>query len=422
MTDVAVVGGGLAGLVAARHLARDGLDVTLFERRSRVGGRVASRQVDGYTLDRGFQVLFDAYPAVRCELDLEALDLRYFTPGATIARPGQRSVLADPRRAPGSLLETLFNGDLTLGDKLRVARLQRELRRRSPDEVLDRGGSSVRAYLERAGFSDRFIERFGAPFFGGITLDRDLATDSLVFEYTFKMLSAGGIGVPADGMGAIPSQLADRAETAGVTIETDAPVSSLDASAEEAVLTVDGETVVADAAVVATDPQSAANLTGVSAIPTDARGCVTQHVALPGRAGPPTGKRLHLNAAADGPNTVAPMSTVAPAYAPADATLYSATFLGDQDADDADLFESVKAALASWYPEANLAELELVATDRIPFAQFAQPPGFRATLPDVDDAEGPVFLAGDYTRWSSIQAALESGRVASEAVLADVDP
>lgn len=55
-----------------------------------------------------------------------------------------------------------------------------------------------------------------------------------------------------------------------------------------------------------------------------------------------------------------------------------------------------------------------VATDRIPFAQFRQDPGFRAGLPGVDAPDGPVFLAGEYTHWSSIQGALESGRIAAE--------
>ncbi len=415
MSDVVVAGGGLAGLVAARRLAESGVDVTLFERESTVGGRVRSRRVDGYTLDRGFQVLFSAYPAVRRELDLDALDLRYYAPGATVARDGERSVLVDPRRRPTDALQTLFNREATLGDKLRLVTLWRELAGRSYGEILDRGGTSIREYLDGVGFSDRFVENVLKPFYGGITLDPNLGTDALVFEYTFKTLAGGGIGVPAGGMGAIPAQLASRAEAAGATIETDATVSSVDASADEAVVTAGGETVVADAVVVATDPPTARDLTGIGSIPTEPRGCVTQYVALPSRRGPPTEKRLVLNADATGPNQVAPMSDVAPEYAPDETTLYGATFLGEPDADDAELFRSVRRSLASWYPAATFADLEPVATERVPFAQFAQPPGFRATLPDVEDPDGPVFLAGDYTRWSSIQGALESGRMAARA-------
>ncbi|MDX1747541.1 MAG: FAD-dependent oxidoreductase, partial [Halobacteriales archaeon] len=80
MPEVVVVGGGLAGLVAARRLAEAGLEVELFERRDGLGGRVRSRERGGFTLDRGFQVLFTAYPAVERELDLDALELRSFPP------------------------------------------------------------------------------------------------------------------------------------------------------------------------------------------------------------------------------------------------------------------------------------------------------------------------------------------------------
>jgi len=300
-------------------------------------------------------------------------------------------VLVDPRRAPTDALQTLFNGDITFGDKLRLFTLQRELAGRSPGEILNRGGTSTRAYLDRVGFSAKFVDNFAAPLYGGITLDRDLETDSLVFEYTFKMLSEGRIGVPAAGMGAIPDQLAKRAEMAGATIETEGTVSSVESSSSEAVLTVDGETVVADAAVVATDPPTARDLTDVGSIPTEARSCVTQYVARQSRTGLPTGKRLVLNTEESGPNQIAPLSAVAPEYSPSDATLYSATFLGEREESDEALFQSVRETMASWYPEANLADLELVATDRVPFAQFAQPPGFRAGLPAVDDPDGPVF-------------------------------
>jgi phytoene dehydrogenase-like protein len=418
--DVVVVGGGLAGLVAARHIAESGADVTLYERRETVGGRVRSRTVDGYTLDRGFQVMFTAYPAVKRELDLDALDLRRFTAGATIARPGERSALADPLRDPGTALETLFNDEVTLGDKLRLYRLGRELRGRSGEEILRRGGSTIETYLADRGFSDGFVDAFAAPFYGGITLDRSLSTDSAVFEYTFKMLTEGATAVPADGMGAIASQLADRARNAGVTIETGTAVESITASDEAGgpvAVEADGETVTADAVVVASDPKTARELTGVEAITTAARSCVTQHVALPSGNRPEMGRRITLNAEDDRPNQVAPMSAVAPEYAPDGQSLYAATFLGEQAADDDALFEEVRSTLADWYPEANFTELELVGTDRIAFAQFDQPPGFRAALPAVDAPDGPVVLAGDYTRWSSIQGALESGQIAAGAAL-----
>jgi len=416
MTAVIVVGAGLAGLTAARHLATAGHDVTLLEARASVGGRVHTTTVDGYTIDRGFQVLFTGYPAVRRELDLDALDLRSFSPGATIARPGRRSTLADPRRVPTAAIETLFNTEIRFTDKLRVLTLARELRRRDPATIVPGEDRSIREYLADYGFSTRFIEAFAAPFYGGITLDRSLGTAAPVFEYTFKMLAESAIAVPATGMGAIPDQLATAARDAGATIALETTVTAVDATDDAATVTTETDTRSADAVVVATDPPTAHDLTGVAAIPTTGRGCVTQYYTLPPRPRLETGGRLLLNAADDTPNHVAPLSAVAPEYAPDDHQLLSATFLGSPDASDAALADATQATLRDWYPEMHVDDLSVVHTSHIPFAQFAQPPGRHGTLPAVDAPAGPVYLAGDYTRWSSIQGALESGRRAAAAI------
>ncbi|WP_265110440.1 NAD(P)/FAD-dependent oxidoreductase [Halosolutus halophilus] len=423
---VVVVGGGLAGLVAARHLAAGGGDVTVFERRDTPGGRVRTRERDGFLLDRGFQVLFTAYPAVKRELDLDALDLRRFAPGATIARPNHRSTLSDPIRDPIALPATLFNPDVSLGDKLRVARLRWDLLRTDPDAIFDgdRGDDSIDTYLRDRGFSDRFVERFAAPFYGGITLDRSLSTSKRVFEYTFRALAAGDTAVPAAGMGAIPEQLASRARDAGATIETGTEVTAVAADGDadgdtNATVTAGGESIDADAVVVATDPPTARDLTGVESIPTDARACVTQYYDLPARTDLETGRRLLLNATESGPNHVVPHSEVAPEYAPDDAVLLSATYLGEREESDDELADRTRRALADWYPERRFDGLEPIHTDRIGFAQFAQPPGIHDRLPGPRDPAGAVYLAGDYTRWSSIQGAMESGLTAAKAVIED---
>lgn len=442
--DAIVIGGGLAGLVAARRLAAHGADVTLLERRETVGGRVRSRRRDGFTLDRGFQVLFTAYPAVRRELDLDALDLRRFKPGAVIARPGERSVLSDPLRDPTAAVESFFNPEIPLSDKLRTLLLRRELRSRVRegdfDSIFEGRDVDIRTYLRGWGFSDAYVDSFVAPFYGGITLDRSLSTSGRVFEYTFAALSAGDTAVPADGMGAITAQLADRAIAAGATIETGVRVRDVEPTGDGVrIVTSEGDRE-ADAAVVATDPRAAADLTGIGSVPTEGATSLTQYYSLPAGAGPGTDGRILLNAGpreradstasgvrgapepgVDTPNAVVPLTEVAPEYAPGDRELLCATYLGERPLDlgDEELYDRTRRTLESWYPERNFGRLEPVATDRIRFAQFRQPPGIHETLPDVRDPDGPVYLAGEYTRWSSIQGAMESGRVAAEAVLAD---
>ncbi|MDF9745420.1 NAD(P)/FAD-dependent oxidoreductase [Natrinema salsiterrestre] len=428
---VVVAGGGLAGLVATRHLAAGGVDATLVERNETVGGRVRTVERDGFRFDRGFQVLFTAYPAVRRELDLEALDLRRFAPGATIADSNGRSTLADPLREPGTIPSTLTSPYVSVGDAVRVARLWLRLRRTDPDEIFTGSDERIDEFLRDRDFSNDFIEGFVAPFYGGITLDRSLATSRRVFEYTFRTLAAGEIAVPAAGMEAIPSQLAVSVRDAGGTIETGVAVQSVGTNAGDsseadpatdapATVETDDGTVEADAVVVATDPPAARELTDVSSVPTNARRCVTQYYAGPADLDLETGRRLLLNASEEGPNHVVPHSAVAPEYAPDDVSLLSATYLGNPEDDDAALADRTRRTLESWYPDERFDGLEALHTERVPFAQFEQPPGIHEQLPDARAPAGPVYLAGDYTQWSSIQGAMESGRTAAKAVIDDL--
>ncbi len=429
MTDsrVVVVGGGLAGLTAGRRLAAEGFDVTLFERREDVGGRVRSRRGDGYVFDRGFQVLFTAYPAAKRELDFDALDLRAFSPGATICRGDRRSVLADPLREPTALAESVLNTEVSTTDKLRTLRLRADLKAKSVDEIFAGPDATIEQHLYARGFSERYVERFVRPFYGGITLDTGLDTSKRVFEFTFKMLSEGKTVVPADGMGTITRQLADRAVRQDARVVTETPVERVEPGDGSVSVQIPGETVEAGAVVVAADPKSSRELTGVEAIPTEGRGCVTQYFAVPTGHPLADSDRIHLNAGGEVPTTVAPLSGVAPEYAPEGRALVAATTVGHESAgddvrpeSDGDLQTRTREVLAAWYPAASLGDFELLRTDRLSFAQFAQPPGVHERLPDVRDPDGAVYLAGDYTHDSSINGALESGKAAADAVAADL--
>src|SRR5436190_24228287 len=56
--DVAIIGGGLAGLSAACYLARDGVAVTMFEKGATPGGRAATQNHDDYLFNRGIHALY----------------------------------------------------------------------------------------------------------------------------------------------------------------------------------------------------------------------------------------------------------------------------------------------------------------------------------------------------------------------------
>jgi monoamine oxidase len=77
---VAVLGGGLAGLAAATKLKADGFNVTVFEARNRVGGRVWSQAVAGgrvepCIIERGAEFVLDGYTTLRRLLDQAGLSL-----------------------------------------------------------------------------------------------------------------------------------------------------------------------------------------------------------------------------------------------------------------------------------------------------------------------------------------------------------
>ena len=114
--DVIVVGAGLAGLRCARVLQDAGREVVVLEAAAHVGGRVTSETVDGFVVDRGFQVLNPAYPAVRRWVDVGALALGSFDAGVLARTDAGLRVLADPRRTPRLGVDTLRSGMLDAGD------------------------------------------------------------------------------------------------------------------------------------------------------------------------------------------------------------------------------------------------------------------------------------------------------------------
>lgn len=414
---VGVVGGGLAGLTAALQLARGGREVTLYEADAHVGGQVRSEHEGGFTLDRGFQVLFSAYPTVSRVLDLPALQLRPFRPGAVLAREGMRSVLADPIRDPRAALAALSCPEVTLTDKLRTLLLRRRLQRTPFGEIFTGTDRAIAAELRRLGFSDAYIAHFARPFFGAITQDPRLDSSKQLFEYIFKALTLGAIGVPAAGMGAITQQLASRATAAGTTIHTGRRVDEVTARGAHAVIRTRAGGDRVDAAVVATDPQTAATLLPSTPVPTETRSTITQHYALPAGGLPETAGRIILDVTGGDPAVVVPMSQVAPTYAPADAELLVASFIDTPlDTPTEALAAATTASLGAWYPERSFAELRVLATDRIADAQPVQPPGFAARRPEVTAPPAPVVVAGAVTHWASIEGAIASGLEAARAV------
>lgn len=408
--DVLIVGAGLSGLCCARILQQHGVGCTLLEAADGVGGRIRTDIVDGFRLDRGFQVFLTSYPEAKSVLDYEALDLKPFLPGALVRYSGRFYELTDPWRRPLSAFRSLGSPIGTLTDKLRVARFRsRSLRGTIDDRFQDPETTSLMA-LEDAGFSSSMIERFFRPFLGGIFLDSELRTSSRMLNFVFRMFSIGSACLPADGMEAIPRQLSSKLPAGSIRLGT--RVVRVEAGK---VILATGEELTAKSVVVAVDGRTAATLLGDS-IAAAGKGTTCFYFSAP--TSPITRPLLVLNGDGQGPiNNLCVPTVVAPSYGPIDKSLISVTILGTVANTDR-LLTEVRLQLGQWF--GTLAQQwQHLRTYSIPYALPAQePPTLSAPQRSVRWKSG-IYVCGDHRDNASIQGAMVSGRRAAEAILKD---
>jgi len=408
VSDVIVVGAGLAGLCCARELATEGVDVQVVERSDAVGGRLRTDEVDGFLLDRGFQVLLTAYPEAQRALDYERLGLRPFYAGALVRHGGRFTRLADPLRHPFAAASGLPAGPGSVLDKLRVARLRRRLAGASLNEVLEAPQVTTAEALRLEGFSREMVDGFFRPYLGGIFLDPTLETSSRLFAYVFKLFAQGDAALPAAGMQAIPRQLAENLPEAAVRFS--ATVESLDRGG---VTLAGGERLEAGTVVVAADGPEAARLTGAVEAPAARATTCVYFAAERSPLGEPI---LVLDGEGRGPvNDLCVPSDVAPSYAPPGAALISASILGIPSEDDDGVEAAVREQLRGWFG-AQVDVWRRLAVYRIPFALPAQPPAVLATAQRPARLRAGLFVCGDHRDTASIQGAMVSGRRAAAAV------
>ncbi|MFT5904584.1 MAG: phytoene dehydrogenase-like protein [Cryomorphaceae bacterium] len=405
--EVIIIGAGLSGLACALELIKEGVSVQLVEQDDAPGGRVRTDTVEGFLLDRGFQVYLDAYPNAGQLLDLAALDLQYFEPGAIIFEKGKRHRLMDVFRRPKSLFSSAFSPIGNLIDKALVAKLRFSLKFSSIDKIQKREDLSTEDYLKRFGFSDGMIDRFFRSFYGGIFLENELRTSSRMFEFTFKMFTEGSATLPAKGMEEIPRQLAARLP-AGV-LRCNALV--FEVRAGEVIL-ASGEKLTPDQLVLAVPSDAAQKLLPTLALPELKWRSVTNcYFAAP---------RSPLNEAiialSGDPrsliNNVSVPSDLSTYYAPEGQSLISVSVLGLHEEED--FLARVLSELSSWFGE-EVTSWRHLRTDCIARALPEQTPN---TRPPANELEG-VFLCGDQQTTTSIEGAITSGQETARRILAE---
>ena len=155
MTDVVVIGGGVAGLTAANYAARRGASVRVLERSATLGGRARSVQRSGAVLDEGPHALYETGGGMRvlAELGIDPAGAAPVLKGA-VALTAQGSP-----RLPLDTSSLLRSGLLGWRSKIATGALFATLPKRSLDGLAD---VSMDAWLRAEVADDPSRELFAA--------------------------------------------------------------------------------------------------------------------------------------------------------------------------------------------------------------------------------------------------------------------
>ncbi len=392
---IGIIGAGLSGLTCAWYLKKNNInDITIFESAEKAGGKLITDRIDGFQLDRGFQVLLPAYPETKKVLDYDKLQLQRFQKGSLIYKNNKKIPFYDPENGLSALLKTVVNGPGSLIDKVILLRLKWALGRLSVDAIFkNKRTISSLVYLRELGFSESMIADFWIPFYQGVFLENTLETDSRMLQFTFKMFAADGAAVPKEGMAAIPAQLVDYIGAEKIQMNT--KVLHFDS---KSITTSEGVVESFDKVVVACSMNNNVAYHSVTNFyfETEKLPIDTKHVIL--------------NANPDRVvNNVVLISNVAPNYSQNGKQLISVSANGThKDVHDCltDLKSIFGVEVAKWKPVKSY-----IINKALPVVNFER-------KYEPTSAEG-VFYCGDYLLQASINGAMESGRRTAEAIIKD---
>lgn len=384
---VVVIGAGLAGMNAAVQLQNAGREVVVLEAADRAGGRVQSDQIDGFTCDRGFQLINAKYPELVTLNLLDKIDFRFADRAINVAIDEEVHRLGDPRK----YLKSVF--DSATGSLLNKAALLKVLAGRPSPKL------SIHEYLSASGLGETY-EKVLRPFLRGVYLT-DLSNISADTGLEIiKTFIGGKPGLPRAGVGALSAAMANEISDLRLGVTVNSIKSGL-------IDTSDGVIQVSEI-IVATDSTTSAQLLDQTSV-TKLASCTTWYHNAP------QSPVSHGQLIVDGQNRGSVINTLVisnfiPEYAPMDKNLVSSTT-------DVGVTESeVRRHLATMYNCDN-RDWELIAKYEIP---AALPIGTkRITQPIESRIRDGIYLAGDGQVGPSQNGALKSGRLAAIAVLAN---
>lgn len=398
-----VIGAGLAGLQCARTLSDAGVNVVVWEAADDVGGRIRTETHAGFRMDRGFQVLNPAYPAVKRHIDVPALQMQYFGAGAQVRGADGLALLAHPLREPRHIRELLTSG------YLKPAQLRALVRWAgpalgSPRRLISSPDRSTGAAMDDAGFHGP-LRDVAQAFLTGVVLEEDGATSANFVRLLLRMFALGVPGVPRNGMQVLPEQIA-----AGLPapVQTGMRVTSIAQQGRDVEVRSGDALARARLVVVATGAPAAHTLLGAQA--PAMKGVVTDWFTMPDSPSARNFLTVDGRSGLRGPvHNTAVLTNAAPSYAPPGQHLVQASSLLRKGVAP-DIAEVLQHAGELYgVPTENW---ELLRRHEIPDALPVQPAPLRTRQPmRVTDS---IIMAGDHMDTASIQGALVSGERAAQ--------
>ncbi len=380
--DTIVIGAGLAGLAAARILQDNGREVLVVESSDRVGGRVTSDEVDGFILDRGFQVINPSYPEVIALRLLDDLEFCPITPAIRISRDSGDLLVGDPRNSLKFLPGLMRGNSGSLSEKIAFLNFLRT--RQGPHK------SFGTACLKFPGFAAETLN----PFLQGVTLCDPALVSAEVIREILGYFTKAIPGVPRYGVKKFSEKLA-------------LPVRNIHLN--EIVQSIDGTTVrtsttefSATNVVVATDLTTAAQLLDLTDSPRACESTTWYHSTTTRLDGD---DYLVVDQLAPIANSIV-ISRVSSAYAPIDTHLIATTTISPISESE------VRRWLAKLW-SADTRGWNLVAS-----YQMKQALPLHTNYPREDfTVRENVYVIGDHRAMPSQQGALSSGRKVAEAII-----
>ncbi|MDJ1479921.1 NAD(P)/FAD-dependent oxidoreductase [Cytophagaceae bacterium YF14B1] len=408
ITMVVIIGAGIAGLTCAKYLQDKGIQSTILEASDAVGGRVRTDKAGGFLLDRGFQIFLPSYPEAQKLLQYKSLQFQEFQSGAIIRKQGRFHKMPNPLQHLLSAPEALIAPVGSLRDKVKILQLSQKLKSVANASFFqEKTNDSTVNFLHKYGYSDEIIDTFFRPFFSGVFLEKELHTSYLFFQFLFKQFATGQAVIPAQGMQAIPQQIASYLPSNSIRLQT--KVRYIDG---QTVHLENGESLEADTIVIATDARQFHRwYPDTQSVEFNGTTCL--YFTAP--KSPLSRPMLAINADADGlVNHIAVLSDVAPSYTPTDEALISVNLVGQSPYSNGELAQKVHLEMTEWFG-AEAKNWQHIRTYSIPHALPQYLPETKQPIPLK--LTNYTYACGDYTRYPSLNGAMQSGREVAEMIV-----